>query len=346
MGRRVGDGRALRGARPVGPGSEPGTHSGEDTRAVKPHCSPFAISSRPVEPFRARRASGRHVDTMSRPCALAALLVAPRRLLRRPAPSASPSGVRRRLRAPSTSPSATPGAFGAIEHATGATDVVLRFDEGGGFVMPAFLASQAPIFTLYGDGTVIFRNPVKDEPPSRSATSSGPARSGPRKLTEEQIQDLLEWRSARAGSAIARADYPNDHGRGRVDRDLHGQRRRPQEDRLGLRARDRGPEHGRRDPARTAFLASSPSGCADFDQGGTHHDRRRTCPSATAAILHGGLGRAIRTRSVAVDRPHAGRLRLPRRPERASSCPAADPDAPRRSTALGDRRQSRAASRG
>jgi len=46
-------------------------------------------------------------------------------------PSASPAG----------SPSASPGAFGAIEHATGASDVLLRYDQGGGFVMPGFLAS-------------------------------------------------------------------------------------------------------------------------------------------------------------------------------------------------------------
>ena len=30
--------------------------------------------------------------------------------------------------------------------------------------MPAFLATQAPIFTLYGDGTIIFRNPAMDRP--------------------------------------------------------------------------------------------------------------------------------------------------------------------------------------
>ena len=60
---------------------------------------------------------------------------------------------------PSSQPSDTP-TTGTIDHKTGATDVILRLDEGGGFVMPAFLASQVPHFTLYGDGTVIFRNPM------------------------------------------------------------------------------------------------------------------------------------------------------------------------------------------
>ena len=58
----------------------------------------------------------------------------------------------------------SPSDFGGVDHATGATDVLLRFDQGGGFVMPAFLATSAPIFTLYGDGTIIFRNPSLEGP--------------------------------------------------------------------------------------------------------------------------------------------------------------------------------------
>ena len=74
-------------------------------------------------------------------------------------PSSPPTG------APSTTPSTAPSpSIGAIDHATGPTDVLLRYDEGGGFVQPAFLATQAPIFTLYGDGTIVFRNPAADPP--------------------------------------------------------------------------------------------------------------------------------------------------------------------------------------
>src|SRR5262245_25122847 len=66
--------------------------------------------------------------------------------------------------APSATPvaSATPGTAGpttnptstqiaGIQHKTGASDVVLRLESGGGFVPIDFLATNAPIFTLYGD---------------------------------------------------------------------------------------------------------------------------------------------------------------------------------------------------
>ena len=32
--------------------------------------------------------------------------------------------------------------------------------------MPAFTAAAVPHFTLYGDGTVIFRNPMAEAPPA------------------------------------------------------------------------------------------------------------------------------------------------------------------------------------
>ena len=82
--------------------------------------------------------------------------------------------------------------FGEIDHATGKTDVLLRYEEGGGFVMPAFIATQAPIFTLYGDGTVIFRNPIAEQPPAAGSIMPGlPFRTA--KLNEEQIQEVLAF---------------------------------------------------------------------------------------------------------------------------------------------------------
>jgi hypothetical protein len=119
------------------------------------------------------------------------------------------------------SPAASPGAsgsesdspaspdFGAIEHPTGATDVVLRFEEGGGFVMPAFLATQAPAFTLYGDGTIVFRN-AAGEPlePIGSVFPNIPFRTA--RLSEEQVQELLTFALGESGLGIARPDYPND----------------------------------------------------------------------------------------------------------------------------------------
>jgi hypothetical protein len=114
-------------------------------------------------------------------------------------PSASPAG----------SPSASPGAFGAIEHATGASDVLLRYDQGGGFVMPGFLASQAPIFTLYGDGTIIFRNPAKEGPPP-VGTVFRQAGFRTAHLSEEQIQATLEMALGQGQLGIAKREYRSD----------------------------------------------------------------------------------------------------------------------------------------
>jgi hypothetical protein len=111
--------------------------------------------------------------------------------------------------APTTAPSPTAGGFGEIEHATGATDVLLRYEEGGGLVMPAFLATQAPIFTLYGDGTVIFRNPIAEPPqPVGSIYPGLPFRTA--KLSEEQIQEVLAFALGDGGLGAARASYENN----------------------------------------------------------------------------------------------------------------------------------------
>ena len=124
-----------------------------------------------------------------------------------PSTSAPPSTT------PSTTPSIivspTPAPVGAIDHATGATDVVLRFEQGGGFVAPAFLASQAPIFTLYGDGTIIFRNPALEGPaPVGDIYRSGPFRIA--RLNEEQIQGTLAMALGEGGLGAARPNYSND----------------------------------------------------------------------------------------------------------------------------------------
>lgn len=108
--------------------------------------------------------------------------------------------------APSTSPSA---GFGEIEHATGATDVLLRFETGGGFVPPSFLAIEAPIFTLYGDGTVVFRNPALELPqPIGSVYPLNPFRT--LKLTEDQMQQVLGFALGEGGLGVARASYENN----------------------------------------------------------------------------------------------------------------------------------------
>jgi hypothetical protein len=110
--------------------------------------------------------------------------------------------------APSDAPVDTPSSE-TIEHPTGPTDVILRFEEGGGFVMPAFLATQAPHFTLYGDGTIVFRNPMADPPQAiGSVFPMHPFRTA--KLSEDQVQDLLVSALGEHGLGVARPEYRND----------------------------------------------------------------------------------------------------------------------------------------
>ena len=107
---------------------------------------------------------------------------------------------------PVASASDSPADFGAIEHATGATDIVLRYEQGGGFVAPSFTVSQAPIFTLYGDGTIVFRNPVLEWPaPNGSVIRQNPLRAA--KLNEDQIQELLKYALGEGALGIARVQY-------------------------------------------------------------------------------------------------------------------------------------------
>jgi hypothetical protein len=104
-----------------------------------------------------------------------------------PDPSSSPAGSR-------------------IEHATGGTDVVLRFEEGGGFVPMGFFATEAPLFTLYGDGTVIFRDGAAFPP----LNADGISRLVPYetiRLSEDEVQAFLQYAVADGGLGVAREHY-------------------------------------------------------------------------------------------------------------------------------------------
>jgi len=108
---------------------------------------------------------------------------------------------------PGASPGPTgSGGTGAIAHKTGATDLILRFDERGGFVAPSYFATQAPIFSLYGDGTAIFRDPTAPAPsPEREIIRGVPYRTV--RLTEAQLQALLTFALADGGLAAAADHY-------------------------------------------------------------------------------------------------------------------------------------------
>jgi hypothetical protein len=94
---------------------------------------------------------------------------------------------------PTASPSETP--IDDIEHATGSTDVLLRFDNGPDLSVCDLcgeLFQPGPEFTLYGDGTVIFRNDQARLPPAEGPISrAGPFRIA--ELDEDQVQSLLRF---------------------------------------------------------------------------------------------------------------------------------------------------------
>ena len=115
------------------------------------------------------------------------------------APSAGPSA------GPTAERSAAPSS-GAIAHPTGAKDVILRVEEVGGFVPMEFSATYTPTFTLYGDGTVVWRD--NQAPPPES--SDNLRRATPLntvKLDEGSIQALLEEAFGPGGLGIAQGTY-------------------------------------------------------------------------------------------------------------------------------------------
>jgi len=96
------------------------------------------------------------------------------------------------------SPSIVP--MGEIDHPTGAADIVLRMETGGGFVPFGYFITQAPTFILYGDNTVIFRPSVDpsgaDLPAFVKAT-----------LSAEQVDALLTYALSVGRLADADGEY-------------------------------------------------------------------------------------------------------------------------------------------
>ena len=83
------------------------------------------------------------------------------------------------------SPSSDPGGS-TILHPTGSGDLLLRYEEVGGFVAPEALLSRYAIVSIYGDGTIITVGPVP-------AIFPGPAMPNlvAGKVSEAGIQRLL-----------------------------------------------------------------------------------------------------------------------------------------------------------
>ncbi len=102
-------------------------------------------------------------------------------------------------------PSASPD---GIVHPTGADEIVLRYEDVGGFTPPEWQAARLPYFTLYGDGRVVFQQTTVEMPPREDNAIVGvPLRTAV--LTEDQVQVLLEYALTEGGLAIAKAEYQN-----------------------------------------------------------------------------------------------------------------------------------------
>lgn len=113
-------------------------------------------------------------------------------------PTGSPGGSSKPTEMPTSDPA-------SIEHATGALDVVFRFEQGGGFVPIGFFATQAPQFTLYGDGTVIFRDFTAGPPANDKVGALQPYLIA--RMSEAEIQAFLRYALADSGLGVARAAY-------------------------------------------------------------------------------------------------------------------------------------------
>ena len=103
------------------------------------------------------------------------------------------------------SPSATPAASGGVSHPTGATDVILRVEQAGGFTAPAFQITRVPEFTLYGDGTVLYQLPSDPN----AVAQFGPPRLAQARLDDEQMDALLTFAINTGGLGSAKAQYMN-----------------------------------------------------------------------------------------------------------------------------------------
>jgi hypothetical protein len=112
--------------------------------------------------------------------------------------------------APGASPDATaPPAAGGVDHPTGASDVVLRLARTGGFIAIETAAGETPLFTLYGDGRVVFQPRTETFP---EADADGVTRLPAQRtaqLDAGQVEELLTFALAQGGLGAAREDYGN-----------------------------------------------------------------------------------------------------------------------------------------
>ena len=101
---------------------------------------------------------------------------------------------------------------GPIAHATGPTDVVLRYDRGPDIGISELAGEQfdpGPEFSLYGDGTVIFRDSTGGAPPGDPRVVRGqPFRIG--RLARADTQALLRYALDEGGLTAACERYESN----------------------------------------------------------------------------------------------------------------------------------------
>lgn len=111
---------------------------------------------------------------------------------------------------PGSSAASAPPTSGGVDHPTGGTDVVLQLEEGGGFVPIEFRAGQAPVFTLFGDGRVVFQPAVTSFPEPGPDGVIRNVRWRTAQLDTAQIEELLTFALGQGGLGAARDNYGND----------------------------------------------------------------------------------------------------------------------------------------
>jgi hypothetical protein len=80
------------------------------------------------------------------------------------------------------------------------TKVILRMSVGGGFVPMSVAMLEMPTFTLYADGSAIFR-------PSTGGTFDAPVAFVEAQLSDEQVAALLAYAAGPGGLAVAAEEY-------------------------------------------------------------------------------------------------------------------------------------------
>lgn len=109
-------------------------------------------------------------------------------------PSASPTDE---PASPTTNPD-------AIEHPTGADDVIVKIEYTGGFVMPQTLLTRLPVFILFGNGCYVVQGPQIEIYPAPALPNLQETC-----LNEEGVQEILA-RAEAAGLLDGDAEYDND----------------------------------------------------------------------------------------------------------------------------------------